>query len=219
MELTTANEFFLSKGKETKIYIWKIFEYLCDEMERHPESDGWVRSRDLFAALVKTGEIPHSTQFFRILDDLCKIHLVEKKLDKPGVKGPVYYRVPELYPVYWFASREDLVKSHESLYEIVINQAFQLEVAKILLKGCHPEADYDPDVAIDDLLKSRIGTIDAHKIVKKQVMKYGKDKVDVMAGLIDTLQKQFFYQYKIPRDADGRALDTKEEGFSDSGWP
>jgi len=69
--------------------------------------DGWVRARDLYNEFVKTGEISHSTQFFRILDKLAEFGVIEKKTGfkekgTVGGKEPVYYRVPMLFPISWF---------------------------------------------------------------------------------------------------------------------
>jgi hypothetical protein len=75
--------------------------------------DGWVRARDLYNEFVRTGEITHSTQFFRILEKLVEFNVIQRELrekepvepgehGEPGARTPVYYRVPIEYPDSWF---------------------------------------------------------------------------------------------------------------------
>jgi hypothetical protein len=97
------------KTEETKNYTRIIIEYLSKKGD-------WVRARDIFNALVETGEIAHSTTFFRILKDLEHEYLIESKQEKPvkGERGkaPIYYRIPYFIPPVWLFSHEELVRHY-----------------------------------------------------------------------------------------------------------
>ena len=99
--------FLTSKlNRYSRVGAISIIKSLSDKRAKG-DDEGWVRARNLYNEFVRTGEISHSTQFFRILDKFTEFGVVEKELRKkeqgePGGKSPVYYRVPIIYPISWF---------------------------------------------------------------------------------------------------------------------
>ena len=117
---TVLNQFFLSARSEivknsSKLILEQLNEKLGDDIENNIniEDAGWVRSKELYDSLVKTGEIPHSTQFFRILESLEDLKIIEKSDSRPGKRGkgsaPIYYRIKASIPATVWMSRDELL--------------------------------------------------------------------------------------------------------------
>ena len=102
-----------------------LLNYLNEELSNDLQNGiehkdaGWVRSKVLFDALVRTGEIPYSTQFFRILESLEDLKIIEKSYSRPGKRGkgskPVYYRINDQIDDIPFMTEEELRSEIRSL--------------------------------------------------------------------------------------------------------
>lgn len=102
------------KSESVKEYARKILEYLENARfgKETVVNNGWVRARDIYNALVETGEIGHATQLFRLLDSLHDSGIIEKCIDSHHVgkgKPPAYYRIPQYYGSITWKSRWDLI--------------------------------------------------------------------------------------------------------------
>jgi hypothetical protein len=115
------------RNEETKKYTRDILIFLSEKFS--DENQGWVRVKEMQAALVNSGDIPFNTQFFRLLDEMTKLKIIERieKPREPEAPGriPIYYRLPVICPVSWFMSIDEILE----LYEI------KIEIAKELLKS------------------------------------------------------------------------------------
>jgi hypothetical protein len=109
------------RNEETKAYVKLIIDFLS----KHDsvEIPGWVRVKEMQAALVDSGDIPFNTTFFRLLDEMVKCKIIEKMETERelGARGkrPIYYRVPFHYPDTWFMTRDELLNEVDSLREKV----------------------------------------------------------------------------------------------------
>ena len=141
-----VNQFLNSKmSEQSREDAKQIIVYLC-EQRANDQSGGWVRARDLYNFFVRTGEIVHPTQFFRILDKLTESGVVQKetrikKIGSPGGKAPIFYRSPYHYSISWFAQSNS---NNKTLHKIA-RRYRELSIAKILLKE---HGVPDPDTAI-----------------------------------------------------------------------
>jgi hypothetical protein len=93
------------------------------------------------AMLEKTGKkIPNESTFYKILEDLQKNKLIERKeateREKKYGKKPTSYRVPGIYlneTIDIFASKEKLIEYKNGLEDKHFKQGIYLEAAKLLL--------------------------------------------------------------------------------------
>ncbi len=102
--------------KSAKIILEYLNNRLVTDLSKpniNEEDAGWIRAKDLYAALVETKEIPYPTQFFRILESLVNIEILEKDENRPVKRGkgskPVYYRIKSMIsPTVWM-DRDHLI--------------------------------------------------------------------------------------------------------------
>jgi hypothetical protein len=157
-DLLLRQFFKKTRSEDVRSSAKTIIDYLIKKREEDPGA-GWVRSRDLFNALVETNEIPYGTQFWRILEQLNDLKIIEKEVRSELAYGkkrpPVFYRIPLTYPGAWFSSKEELIKE---LTDSILEQKnidIKLVAAIHLLKECHINNPlYDPKLAIDEWLKN-----------------------------------------------------------------
>jgi len=128
------------RSEDTKNYALSLLRFLNN---RAPKM---VRLKDVQNALV--GDvIKYESQFFRIIKVLTEEHLIHGFVDtesrEPG-KKPVYIRLRERHPDYFFDTRDDLLSKRYA----------ELAAAKELLKDCGVE---DPDTAVQNKVNEMYG--------------------------------------------------------------
>jgi len=114
------------KSENVRDYTRKILQYLenakISNGVYNPLAPGWVRSKELYSALVETKIIPHSTQFFRIIRELSNLKIVETTIDTTYTgkgKKPIYYRLPTFYNGDEVLDRDDMMKKLDDVREQV----------------------------------------------------------------------------------------------------
>lgn len=133
-----ADQFLKSrKTPEARLYSQGIINYLIKRREAGVE---WVRAKEIHDVFVESGEIPYSTTVFRLLDDLTKYKIIErrkcpKNISGPG-KAPVFYRVTLKYPEYLFLNRDELLERLRNCYDENIDYSMQLRDAIDILESC-----------------------------------------------------------------------------------
>lgn len=147
-----VDQFINSKrSEETKQYAKEIINFLS---KADPAKEqGWIRVKEIQAALVGSGDIPFNTTFFRLLEDLTKAKIIERKEAErePGARGkrPIYYRVPFYYPPEWFLSCDDL------LTEAIQKNVTEIQEKIILLRILREILKKHPEINIFELIQEQ----------------------------------------------------------------
>lgn len=147
-----VDQFINSKrSEETKQYAKEIISFLS---KADPTKEqGWIRVKEMQAALVGSGDIPFNTTFFRLLEDLTKAKIIERKEAErePGARGkrPIYYRVPFYYPPEWFLSCDDL------LTEAIQKNVTEIQEKIILLRILRGILKKHPEINIFELIQEQ----------------------------------------------------------------
>jgi len=147
-----VDQFINSKrNEETKQYAKEIINFLS---KADPAKEqGWIRVKEIQAALVGSGDIPFNTTFFRLLEDLTKAKIIERKEAErePGARGkrPIYYRVPFYYPPEWFLSCDDL------LTEAIQKNVTEIQEKIILLRILRGILKKHPEINVFELIQEQ----------------------------------------------------------------
>ncbi len=150
-----VDQFINSKrNEETKQYAKEIINFLS---KADPAKEqGWIRVKEMQAALVGSGDIPFNTTFFRLLEDLTKAKIIERKEAErePGARGkrPIYYRVPFYYPPEWFLSRDELLNELDQTEQQTDSERWE---KIILLRILRKIVKQNPEINIFELIQEQ----------------------------------------------------------------
>lgn len=123
------------KSPDTRVYAQAVIKYL---LERKEAGDEWIRAKEIHDAFVKSGEIPHATTLFRLLDDLYEFSLVDRVKCKKNIfergKAPVFYRVIIDVPRVMFMDRDELLDELWARNAEIIDYSINLRYAIEMLE-------------------------------------------------------------------------------------
>jgi hypothetical protein len=135
------NSFLKSrKSEKTREYTKYILDFLNENSTL--KNQGFVRSKDLKDSLVKPELIPNASSFFKLLEDLESIGIIERvpipnKNSSRG-KAPVYYRQKQGFGKIdianlAFLSKSDLISKCEELQRQIMDLSLEkVELLRII---------------------------------------------------------------------------------------
>jgi predicted transcriptional regulator len=139
------------KREDTVDYTRILMKCLIEERAKHIDN-GWVRMKTLINELVPT-LIPNQTTFYRLLSDLLKTGLIERREDRESKergRKPVFYRVPIVYPSGVFMNRRELLDDLKKSYMDITKLGTKLFAAELWMsqQGC-----VDPKQTIMEIIE------------------------------------------------------------------
>ena len=140
MPIDLVTYFLLTRKGDGKRRTQEILDFL---RERVSINNGWVQARDLHENLVKGKKIPEGPALFRLLADLTKYQIIERREEivpysrsSPGKqKRSVFYRLSFLVDITQKLTSEERDRIEHSMKTRMHEQQFDFMVAKKVLEN------------------------------------------------------------------------------------
>jgi len=132
--------FLKTRKRAGKCHSESIIDFL---QKRLSDNQGWVQVRDIHENLVKSKKIPEGPALFRILADLTRFKIIERREEiipssrsKPNKKkSSVFYRMSHGAYIDRVLTAEERVSVEHSMKIRMHEQQFDLTVAKKVLEN------------------------------------------------------------------------------------